>query len=334
MPQKKSNLDPMHPRVKPTVFVISIFILGLLFGTIFEKVYFNKVSDPVERHELGYKYISPLLDCDIYKEISSDALEPFRDKIVNYLDENNLQDSTAIYFQDLQSGYWLGLKERDDFILASLAKVPLLIAYYRITENDPDLAKTIIAYHDEFDGDQNIDDASEVLVPGNEYLVEDLANRMIKYSDNESQKVVQRFVEENNPGLLEQVYALLGMKKGEEATLKSYSSAFRILYNASYLSNDYSEKALALLSKSDFKRGLVSGVPEDVMVSHKFGYFKSDFSTAIQFTHCGIVYVPKRPYLLCVNTRSEDARMLENRIDQVQEISKMVYEEVTAQLGL
>ena len=52
---------------------------------------------------------------------------------------------------------------------------------------------------------------------------------------------------------------------------KNYSLFFRVLYNATYLSREMSEKALGLLSKTVFRDGLTAKLPSSVVVSHKFG---------------------------------------------------------------
>lgn len=50
-----------------------------------------------------------------------------------------------------------------------------------------------------------------------------------------------------------------------------YSTFFRVLFNASYLSQASSEKALGYLAQSTFTAGLRAGVPAQVQIAHKFG---------------------------------------------------------------
>lgn len=57
-----------------------------------------------------------------------------------------------------------------------------------------------------------------------------------------------------------------------------------------------------MLKDSEFRGGLVAGVPSNIMVAHKFG--ESKLNNEKQFHDCGIVYFPKNQYLLCVMSRS------------------------------
>ena len=86
-----------------------------------------------------------------------------------------------------------------------------------------------------------------------------------------------------------------------------------------------SEEALDLLTKSEFKDGLVAGVPPGVTVAHKFGERGAEGERMRQLHDCGIVYCPRSPYVLCVMTRGEDFQQL---IGTTEDISRLVYGEI------
>ena len=111
---------------------------------------------------------------------------------------------------------------------------------------------------------------------------------------------------------------------GNIITVKNYASFFRILYNGSYLNNEMSEKALKLLNQVEYKDALVAGVPKDIIVSHKFGERKYSDTNEIQFHDCGIVYFPKKPYLLCVMTKT--TKNINQAINVIKQISQKVYQ--------
>ena len=67
-----------------------------------------------------------------------------------------------------------------------------------------------------------------------------------------------------------------------------------------------SEKALGLLQKSEFHKGLVAGVPSGTIVAHKFGERDGLTIGEKQLHDCGIIYYPGNPYLLCVMTRGDN----------------------------
>lgn len=108
---------------------------------------------------------------------------------------------------------------------------------------------------------------------------------------------------------------------------KQFALFFRILRNSTYLDLDTSEKALEILSKSDYKDGLVAGVPSDITVSHKFGEHASKDSSGnkiYQLHDCGIIYGSYN-YLLCIMTMGKDYDNLKN---DIMSISKFIYGEV------
>ena len=87
-------------------------------------------------------------------------------------------------------------------------------------------------------------------------------------------------------------------------SVSDYASFFRILYNASYLTKDDSQKALDLLTKVDFADGIRAGVPKGVPVANKFG--ERSVNGLQQLHDCGIVYYNNHPYLLCIMSRGSD----------------------------
>ena len=109
-------------------------------------------------------------------------------------------------------------------------------------------------------------------------------------------------------------------------SVEEFATFFRVLYNATLLSKDMSEKALDLLARAEFKEGLVEGVPASVTVAHKFGERVFGSNGEIKELHdCGIVYYPEHPYLLCVMTKGSSFEYLD---DGIREISHIVYEKV------
>ena len=113
---------------------------------------------------------------------------------------------------------------------------------------------------------------------------------------------------------------------GNIITVEDYASFFRILFNASYLNQSMSEKALKLLSQSQYYDGLVAGIPKEITVAHKFGERQFLPSKEKQLHDCGIVYLPNKPYLLCVMSRGSDFNQAANFI---KEVSQTVYNEIS-----
>ncbi len=154
---------------------------------------------------------------------------------------------------------------------------------------------------------------------------------MIIYSDNNPSKLLAQNIKA--PAFF-RPYEELGLplptvENGEYyLRVKDYATFFRVLYNTSYLTREYSEKALRILAKSEFKDALVAGVPGNVIVAHKFGERIWEDTKEHQMHDCGIIYHPDAPYLLCVMTRGKSFDKLKKTIA---DISKLVYEEIDSQ---
>jgi beta-lactamase class A len=161
---------------------------------------------------------------------------------------------------------------------------------------------------------------------------------MVLYSDNNASSNLLVHLPDQ---ISEDVFTTLQIPSPKDATaetyklnVKEYASFFRILFNASYLSNAWSEATLKLLSKVSFERGITGKLPRDLKVAHKFGeriYTEEsptwEIKKLAQLHDCGIVYYPGNPYLLCIMTRG-------NTLDELsimtQDISKMIYDTVDA----
>lgn len=288
-------------------------------------------NDISELRSGGFKFINPLLECDNYRASKRTRIVQLEAKLKEYvqkqLDEKNAL-LISIYFRDLNNGPWVGINENENYSPASLLKVPILIAVLKKAESDPEMLGRKLLFErpvDEFG--QNITD-NNMIQPGKSYTVEDLLMRMIKHSDNEAKDLLFNLIggEYFQKVINELGLYIPGIATEDFMSVKNYSSFFRVLYNATYLSKDMSEKALYILSNTSFEEGIVAGVAKGVTVAHKFGERGYRDTNVKQLHDCGIVY-PKdqAPYLLCVMTRGTDFKQ-EAKI--IAEISSIVYNSV------
>jgi hypothetical protein len=166
-------------------------------------------------------------------------------------------------------------------------------------------------------------------IPGNVYSVSELITLMIRDSDNNATLLLNQLLGSEKTQF---TYSDLGIKpptnQNYSVTVRTYASFFRILYNATYLNREYSDKALHLLTESAFTKGLRAGVPTSIPIAHKFGERTILEGQENQLHDCGIVYYPGRPYLLCVMTRGSD---YENMADAIKTISSIIYKEIKAE---
>jgi beta-lactamase class A len=236
----------------------------------------------------------------------------------------------AVYFRDLENGLAIGVNQDEQFVPASLSKVPLMIACLKIAELDPGYLNKKIRFPgltEEWMKTYHYPPAKTLEV-GKEYTVSELLEYTIAYSDNAATWLLFNDVPQN---VIDGVLYDLGLNCSIfecRMSAAAYGRFFRILYNASYLSDEMSEKALTLLSKCQFGAGIISGLPSGVTVAHKFGeiYKKSETAKPLQLHDCGIVYVMGNPYLLCVMTGGQRYEPLEKAI---QDVSRFVYDKVS-----
>lgn len=294
--------------------------------------------------EPGWEYIDPLLDCEEARDVrEKDELRSIKGAVEDFINNRLNREwagSVNVYFRELNDGPWFVIGSMENFRPASLLKVPLMIAVLKQAETDPAiLKKKVRLANPELKEVPN--PVTRPLEFGRTYTVEELMRQMIVYSDNVATFLLGNTVD---LGVLSRTYRDLGLPNpyyrvsGTRIVMASsdymisayaYASFFRILYNASYLSEKMSDQALRLLSETDFKGGLVAGVPPHVRVSHKWGAHLSGAKQEIKQLHdCGIVYYPDHPYLLCVMTSGASMEYLD---DAIREVSRVVYENIETQ---
>ncbi len=285
-----------------------------------------------------FTFTSPILDCENAYQ-SEDTIVGYKEihKEAENLSEKYSISNFSIYFRDLNNGPWVGINEKALFSPASLMKTPILIAFLKNAERNPQLLeKKVVATDEYFDYalKQNFEVKTKI-EKGGSYTLEQLLTNMIAESDNIATLMLSKYVVQSDYNNLLEAVGLEVQDGGEDVDVrvKDFAGFFRVLYNASYLNREYSEFALSILSKSTFKLGIVDGLPREIQVAHKYGERsieqKQDGVTIIkerQLHDCGIVYSEKNPYILCVMTRGKDFEKQESFIS---EISKFVYNEVS-----
>lgn len=315
-----------------------IFSLGIVAGILFaSQIISDGSSGKEERLNQGYQYINPLLECSLPENESSKEVRPIEDRVgllINELLERNDAKEIGVYFRDLNNGPWFGINEDVLFTPASLLKVAVMMSYYKKAESDPSLlSQTLEAQAFALGSAEG--EPTPAVAPGKKYTVEQLIESMIVGSDNNAMATLTN----NNLVRMEElrrIYTDLNLSSLIRRTenglisVRTYSSFFRILYNASYLDKRYSEKALELLTRTVFKEGLRKGVPPSVKAAHKFGIRYIPDSGVSQLHDCGVVYYPKHPYLLCIMTRGD---RLDRLPPTIATISELVYNEIDKLYG-
>ncbi|MCF8255318.1 MAG: class A beta-lactamase-related serine hydrolase [Bacteroidia bacterium] len=323
------------------VVLVLVFLLGYFMPKSSSKNEKKKMETTNET-SIGiqtYPLINPLTPCIEKLGMENGELSTFKPQIDAYIEKvkkNNPGLFVSYYFRDLNNGLWIGINEREKFSPASLFKLPVLITFLKRAEKDPGIfSKGLTFYKKNVEGIE--EESGFPKEDGKFYTTEDLLNQMICYSDNAASLILLNFLGED---AVEQTLKEMNIKiekqydeKSNFVTVKSYAAMFRIIYNASYLSKEMSQKALALLSQSRYKKGIRSGIPSNIVIAHKYGKRDehvpgSDKLKSDQLHHFALVYYPKKPFLLGVMTRGASLEVKEKIIHDLAEIT---YEQVDIQ---
>ena len=324
--------------LKKLVVPTAIFLLGI--GAGYTLAFFLPAENHTEQdyQEIrlrGYQFTNPLLECDSAEKVFGDRIiQPYKQHVAKYIQEElsrKVADDLSVYFRELNDGQWFTIGDIEEYEPVSLLKVPLMIAIFKEAENSAGILTRKIKFSglEDFTAVQRIKPTTK-LVSGREYTVNDLVYRMIVYSDNNAFMLLEGTVD---PALYQKVYADFGIpmpyfSHEYRITVRQISSFFRILFNASYLNREMSEKALELLSQAEYSGGLKAGLPPGIAVAHKFG--EGGEKAEKELHDCGIIYYPDHPYLLCVMSQGGNYDQLE---DAITSVSRIVYAHVQKQYG-
>lgn len=252
---------------------------------------------------------------------------PLRKAIQSYVSENN--GTIGVYFEYLPTGVSIAANANEEVRLASLAKVPLVMSILKkVEKGDLKLSDEITLKKEDLD--DRFGDLWKAGA-GATFTIEELIEATLRKSDNTSYNALYGILNDKE---VYEVYDNLDVELSMEnnqpiVSPKSYSSIFRSLYLSSYLNTADSEYILALLSKTDFKDKIPAGVPKDIIVSHKVGVFNKTLNPQNVYSDCGIVYIPHRPYILCIFVQNNDD--IASKHSSM--ISKMVYTYVSGIKG-
>jgi beta-lactamase class A len=315
------------------IFVFSLFSISKIFKS---RVSANSPITADNRLDNSkYKFIKPLLNSGYGDENESlkwfPAERDLKSSVQDIISERNDVD-TGIFFLNLKNSGWFSVNASDTFIPASLLKLPMLISYFKLHETEKDLFDQKIIYQGkDFNSLRSLGNGT--ITPGKSYTVKELMEEMIINSDNNALQVLYSYRQNSLTSIFNDMKIPLPSTDVEIAgkdfvTTRDIARFLLVLYNASYLNPKDSEEALEILSKTFFKDGIVAGVPDDVIVSHKFGerqIMQPDKNLKIELHDCGIVYHPKNPYILCIMTKGNN---LDSQKKQIQKISKTIYTSV------
>jgi beta-lactamase class A len=274
-------------------------------------------SNPVHALE-QYEYINPARNLTEQKHFFA-TINPLREDIRNTVATYEAQGyKIGLYLEYLNTGSNISINPDMRFWPASLSKMPTaFVVMKKVQDGDWSLANELVLFEDDKDNRFGTLYKEQV---GTRHTIEALLKQLLIESDNTAHKMLIRNV---SSGEFDMFLDALGMENlfNEEydITAKEYSRIFNALFNASYLDRKHSQMLLEYLAETPFTEFIDSGVPEDIVFSHKIG---EEFERSI-FLDSGIVYVPDRPYLITIMV---DTSANGGGVIKAQEIMKVLSE--------
>lgn len=118
----------------------------------------------------GYQFTDPLLACNINDSRVFPEDQTLSSRIQSIIDtgiKSGALSKASTYFVDLTDGKWSDVYQDEKYYPSSLGKIPLMIAYYQMAENSPDILNKKIVYTGGQDLNQMQDIVpTEVITPG------------------------------------------------------------------------------------------------------------------------------------------------------------------------
>lgn len=304
------------------IILIVLFILSISLNLYFGYLTFsNKDTDKKSssQNSPSYRFVNPLQKQIIDSNISEDsAILHYMDlkpQVESEINKFNATQNIGLFLQDIQTGAWLGINEREGFVPASLLKIPIAMAILKKVDRDEiKLTDTIELTKDDLDKE-----AGDLYQKGAgaKLTVWEMTKIMILTSDNTAKNALKRQLTDAE---LNAVFAHIWVpnpyqpQNGQTVTPRGYSRIFKSLYFSTFLSPALSEKLLDLATDTQVESLISAGVPPEIQVSHKYGERPDGIAD------CGIVYEERNPYLLCLMTRDMELPKAKSLITSISKI--------------
>lgn len=318
---KEEKKELQKKDFKPYI-IISIFLVVIFFGIIF----FIR-SNNAKMTNTQY----PLIDFSrnfISQENFISNIQPIREKIKKMAQEFG-NNNVSIYIEFLNTGANISVNQDLYIWPASLSKLPFaIVVMKKVEEGIWSLDNELVLMQQ--DTDNKSGDISNLLSDnkvGTRFTIEELLKATLQDSDNTAHNILLRNISKKE---LREIVDAVGLERlftpDGKVSAKEYSRLFRMLYTASYLNREYSQKILEYLNESTFNLFLKSGIPKEIIFPHKYG---ENTSYAV-FADSGIVYLPNKPYLISMMVQGnpkEDPEKEEKRVAAFfTSVSKEVYD--------
>ncbi len=295
----------------------------------------------------GYQYLTgpdksarqyPLLAKRLFVSNPNDLIinfTPLRSELREYIAAQD--ERIGVYFEYLPTGTSINIRGNEEFYRASLVKLPGVMRAMKLIEEGKLAERSQVEIKAEHINSFFPNETK--LTVGEKRTVGQLIELSLRESNNSAYEALYEKIngdilqkEKNDEQVIDDVYDFLDVNRSETdqslfISPKSYASILKSLYFSAYLSYSSSSRILEHLSNTTFNDWVPQPIPDTVTVAHKFGIFDLPEPASYKVnSDCGIVYLPKRPYLLCVMVQHDNNHQVGTH---VQAISQKIYEYMT-----
>lgn len=321
--------------------LIAISLLWLIIYQLYDIVPVAKqeiqlalVPDPDNSRKIEevtlqeFQLIKPLLMTEVLSEsVSLKDLNRALAFEINTFKLNGTISDASVYVSQLNDGEWTAVNGSAAFAPGSIIKIAAMITYLKMSEENPVLLNKEYLFQGKRKGVPIQTFNDDPLQPGKKYSGRELLLRVIVNSDNDATLIINESLDLN---IFKKLFTDLGIAEPDvhdphfTIDVTDLSKFLRILYNATYLNKENSMYALSLLSKSTFSKGIVSGLPANTIIAHKFG--ETGSPTEAQLHETAIVYITGEPYVITIMTKGKSVQRLPEVISG---LSKITYERMS-----
>lgn len=272
----------------------------------------NSETD-LETKTTKYPYLASRVVSDFERDLIINFI-PLRKELKKVTTEYG--QSFSVYFEYLPTGVSIGINDKIEFYGASLVKVPLAMVFLdHYQKNGLNLDEVVKISKEEINpGFGNLWRKGE----GAEISLREALKLALTESDNTAAQILlSRVSKDEYIGVYENLDIEFNIDQDQVIlTTKGYASILKALYFSSFLNKDDSQYILELMTSSDFMDRLRAPIPKEITIANKAGVFFNDLHQ-----DCGIVYLPRRPYILCMASQSSE----EEATQRMQKVSGLVY---------
>lgn len=266
----------------------------------------------------------PLLANRIFVENPNDTLldfAPLRKDLRQYF--GNLNLNYSFYMEYLPTGTSIKINQDNPMTGASLLKVPVVMNLFHAEETGKiDLNKTVSIHEGDIDKrsgtlwEKGVGYAISMREAAR-YAIVDSDNTAVNMLIGATSGKIDLFGE-----VIDELDVELSAENNAQTGLgaQGYSSMLKCLYLSCFNSYANSQQILSWMAESNSPPRLKAGVPNDVTIAHKYGT-----SGGVSESDCGIIYLPKRPYLVCIMVGAD----VEQANAIIQTASRKVYDYIS-----